>query len=98
VGEFEDTLPSFFSESRPTASVINYDADLYSSTICALKSSKSVIDENTILIFDEFLINESWENDEYRALSDFCAIVACTYEVIAVSFFSKQVAVKLIGI
>jgi hypothetical protein len=60
VGRFEDTLPVFFSESRPTASLINFDADLYSSTICALNFSKSVMDKDTILIFDEFIINESW--------------------------------------
>ena len=74
VGKFEDTLPVFFSESRPIASVINFDADLYSSTICALNFSKSVIDKDTILIFDELIINESWEQDEFRALNEFCSI------------------------
>ncbi|MDA9625216.1 tetratricopeptide repeat protein [Luminiphilus sp.] len=98
VGKFEDTLPVFFSEHRPTASVINFDADLYSSTICALNFSKAVMDKDTILIFDEFIINESWEQDEFRALNEFCSINHHSYEVIAVSFFSKQVAVKLIGI
>jgi tetratricopeptide (TPR) repeat protein len=98
VGKFEDTLPVFFSESRPMASVINFDADLYSSTICALNFSKSVMDKDTILIFDEFIINESWEQDESKALNEFCTINHCSYEVIAVSFFTKQVAVKLIDI
>ena len=98
VGKFEDTLPVFFSESRPTASVINFDADLYSSTICALNFSKSVMDKDTILIFDEFIINESWEQDEFKALNEFCSINHFSYEVIAISFFTKQVAVKLIGI
>ena len=28
VGKFEDTLPSFFAEERPLASIINFDADL----------------------------------------------------------------------
>ena len=69
VGKFEDTLPVFFSESRPTASVINFDADLYSSTICALNFSKSVMDKDTILIFDELIMNESWEKDEFKALN-----------------------------
>ena len=32
VGKFEDTLPKYFSKSCPTASVINFYADLYSST------------------------------------------------------------------
>ena len=98
VGKFEDTLPVFFAESRPIASVINYDADLYSSTICALNFSKQVIDKDTILIFDEFIINPSWEQDEFKALNEFCSINQYSYEVIAVSFFTKQVAVKLIGI
>ncbi len=97
-GKFEDTLPVFFSESRPVASVINFDADLYSSTICALNFSKSVMDKDTILIFDEFIINESWEQDEFKALNEFCSINHISYEVIAVSFSTKQVAVKLIGI
>ena len=98
VGKFEDTLPLFFQKTRPLASLINFDADLYSSTICALTLAKPVIDEDTILIFDEFLMNESWEQDEFKALEEFCSINNCDYEVLAVSFFTKQVAVKLLGI
>ena len=98
VGKFEDTLPTFFSENRPIASLINFDADLYSSTICALNNSKSIMDRDTILIFDEFIINDSWEQDEFKALNEFCLLNNFQYEVIAVSFFTKQVAIKLIGI
>jgi tetratricopeptide (TPR) repeat protein len=98
VGKFEDTLPRFFTEKRPMASIINFDADLYSSTICALNFAKPVIDKHTILIFDEFIINKNWEQDEYKALEEFCFNNKCTYEVLAVSFFTKQVAVKLDGI
>ena len=98
VGKFNDTLPVFFSESRPIASVINFDADLYSSTICALNFSKAVMDKDTILIFDELIMNESWEQDEFKALTEFCSMNQYSYQVIAISFFTKQVAVKLIGI
>ena len=98
VGKFEDTLPGFFSESRPMASVINFDADLYSSTICALNFSKSVIDKDTVLVFDELLMNDSWEEDEFKALNEFCSINHCSYEVLAISFFTKQVAVRLTDI
>ena len=97
-GKFEETLPTFYSKPRPMASIINFDADLYSSTLCALNYSKPVIDKETILIFDEFLINENWEHDEYKALNEFCANNNLTYEVLAVSYMTKQVAVKLIGI
>ena len=97
-GKFEDTLPIFFSKNRPIASVMNFDADLYSSTICALNYSKNVMDKNTILIFDELLMNESWENDEFKALNEFCSANNLSYQVIAISFYTKQVAVKLIGL
>ena len=98
VGKFEDTLPGFFAETRPMASIINFDADLYSSTICALNYAKPVIDKHTILIFDEFLSNENWEQDEFKALEEFCANNHYAYDVLAISFFTKQAAIKIIGI
>ena len=79
------------------ASIINFDADLYSSTICALNYSRPVIDQHTILIFDEFIINKNWEQDEYKALNEFCFNNNFTYEVLAISFFTKQAAVRLTG-
>ena len=95
VGMFEDTLPGFFNEKRPMASMINFDADLYSSTLCALNYSAPVIDEKTILVFDEFIMNENWEQDEYKALNEFCDNNGYHYKVIAASFFTKQVALRL---
>ena len=56
------------------------------------------MDKDTILIFDEFIINEIWEQDEFKALNEFCSINHFSYEVIAISFTTKQVAVKLIDI
>jgi len=95
VGKFEDTLPKFFSKKRSVASLINFDADLYSSTICALNNAKDIIDEDTILVFDEFLMNDSWEEDEYKALEEFCNNFNFSYDVLAVSFYTKQIGVKL---
>ena len=97
-GMFEETLPKFFSKARPMASIINFDADLYSSTICALNYSKPVIDKNTILIFDEFIVHQNWEDDEYKALNDFCSDNNLNYEVLAVSYSTYQTAIRLIDI
>ena len=66
-----------------------------SSTLCALNYSNKVIDEKTILIFDEFIINDKWEQDEFKALNEFCNNLGFSYEVLAISFTTKQVAVKL---
>ena len=85
----------FFAKKRPVASLINFDADLYDSTLCALNHCKSIIDNKTLLIFDEFIMNENWEKDEFRALNDFCETYKFKYHVIAVCLFSQQVAVKI---
>jgi tetratricopeptide (TPR) repeat protein len=95
VGEFNDTLPKFFEKPRPKASLINFDADLYSSTLCALMNAKPVIDTDTILVFDEFIVNQNWQEDEFKALNEFCILKGFTYEVLIISLFTKQVVVRL---
>ena len=95
VGEFSETLPKFFAKKRPLASLINFDADLYSSTLCALNSSLPVIDGKTVLVFDELIVNHQWENDEYKALVEFCTNHKFNFEVHMVSLFTKQVVVTL---
>jgi hypothetical protein len=41
-------------------------------------------------------MNPNWEEDEFKALEEFCLENKLSYRVIAVSFFTKQVAVRLI--
>ena len=95
VGEFEDTLPGFFSKPRKKAGLINFDADLYSSTIAALSNAKHVIDDQTVIIFDEFIVNNDWENDEYKAFLEFCDANKFSFKVDAVSLFTKQVVCRI---
>ena len=54
-----------------------------------------VIDDNTILIFDNFFMSYNWEKDEFLALSEFCEENKLLYEVIEICLFSRQVAVRL---
>ena len=95
VGEFNETLPKFFAKKRPKASLLNFDADLYSSTLCALNHSLPVVDAKTVLVFDELIVNQEWENDEYKALIEFCALHKLEFEVHMVSLFTKQVGITL---
>jgi len=96
-GEFKTTLPTFFSKKRPMASIIHFDADLYSSTSCALTYCRDVIDEKTILLFDEFLeiLHRDWELDEHKAFMEFCKKFNLTYEVLVASFRTLQVIIKI---
>ena len=62
---------------------------------------KHIVISHLIELYDdgnEFIINKNWEQDEYKALEEFCANNHYTYEVLAISFFTKQVAVKIVGI
>ena len=52
-GWFNETLPKYEPPKRDVA-VINMDADLYSSTILALRALKDVFTTGTYLYFDEF--------------------------------------------
>ena len=40
-------------------------------------------------------MNDNWEEDEYKALNEFCNKEEFNYEVLAFSLSTKQVAVKL---
>ena len=43
-------------------------------------------------------MNKIWEQDEYKAVNEFCSKNNLTYEVLAVSYMTKQVSVKLVGV
>ena len=55
-----------------------------------------MIDHQTTLVFDEFIVNNNWEQDEFKALNEFCEENSFIYEVVAVSLFTKQVVCRLV--
>ena len=55
----------------------------------------SVIDAKTVLVFDELIVNNDWENDEYKALNEVRIEHKIMYKVRAVSLFTKQAVVTL---
>ena len=40
-------------------------------------------------------MNENWEEDEFKALNEFSDNLGISYEVLAFSLSTKQVAIKL---
>lgn len=74
VGLFNDTLPDFKKEiGDSNITLLHVDCDLYSST-------KTIFDElvnnirDTIVIFDELIIYETFENHEIKAFWEFLQI------------------------
>ncbi len=95
VGWFEDSLPPFLAERREPVRFVNVDSDIYSSARTVLTALADRIRPGSVVVFDEYIGNRSWREDEYRAFQEFVAAYGVAYEYIAVSPFTKQVAVRI---
>lgn len=92
-GWFEDTLPAFLA-TRPGEPVrfANIDSDIYSSARTVLQALGRRIGPGTVLVFDEFIGNRTWRQDEFRAFHEFAAGFGVRGQIIAVNPACKQVA------
>jgi len=96
-GWFADTLPGFLAAHPEPVRFVNIDSDLYSSAKTVLTALAGRIGSGTVLVFDEFIGNRSWRDDEYRAFAEFVAATGVGYRVIAVNPAGKQVALAVTG-
>ena len=49
----------------------------------------------TVILFDEFIGYKSWQDDEFKAFTEAAKKYSWDYEIILVSFATKQAAVKI---
>jgi tetratricopeptide (TPR) repeat protein len=97
VGLFSETLPGFL-ESHPGLPIcfMNIDCDLYSSTRDVLDSVFDRVVPGTVIIFDEYVINPHWKEDEYRAFQEAAEKYGWKYEYIGISLVSQQAVVRIV--
>jgi tetratricopeptide (TPR) repeat protein len=98
VGWFEDSLPPFLSAHLGPVRFVNVDSDIYASARTVLTALADRVRPGTVIVFDEYIGNHSWRDDEYRAFQEFAAENAVRYEYFAASPYTKQVAVRILGI
>lgn len=65
-GLFADSLPRYFGPNADPLAFIHMDADLYTSTLDALQLCNSLIVPGTVILFDEYVMDE--RDDEHHAL------------------------------
>jgi hypothetical protein len=65
-GWFKDTVAPFVTAHNRPLPFLHMDADLYSSTLDVLIPANNLIVPGTVLLFDEYVINNN--DDEHRAL------------------------------
>jgi len=94
-GWFDATLPKFLVNHSDNVRLINIDCDIYSSTKTVLDLLAKRIVKGTVIIFDEYIGNQHWQDDEFKAFQEAVKDYGWSYEYIAFSFFTKQVVVLI---
>jgi hypothetical protein len=95
-GWFEETLTLFLEKHEEDVALINIDCDIYSSTKTVLDLLSPRIKKGTIIIFDEYIGNLHWEEDEHKAFMESIDTYHWNYEYLFYSAYSKQVVVVII--
>ncbi|MFZ9643191.1 MAG: tetratricopeptide repeat protein [Candidatus Methylopumilus sp.] len=94
-GWFDASLPAFLASNTQQARLINIDCDIYSSTKTVLDLLAPRIVAGTVIIFDEYIGNQHWREDEFKAFQQAVKTYGWQYEYLAFSFFTKQVVVRI---
>ena len=94
-GWFEETLPRFIENHPEPVRFLNIDCDIYSSTKTVLDLLAKQIISGTVIVFDEYIVNENWREDEFKAFQESVLTYGWKYEYLYFSFFTKQVVVRM---
>lgn len=97
-GWFEDSLPAFIQKETGPIRFMNIDCDLYSSTKTVLDALAKQIVVGTVIVFDEYIGNTSWRDDEYKAFTEAAQTYGWTHEILSFSFVTKQVVIRILSI
>lgn len=94
-GWFDDTLAPFLAAHPGAVRLVNVDSDIYRSARLVLFALAPRLRPGSIVVFDEFIGNRTWAEDEYKAWGEFAAAFGVAAEIIALSPFTKQVAFRI---
>lgn len=97
-GWFQDTLPGFVASQQEKLRFMHVDCDLYSSTRTVLEGLRPLLQVGTVLLFDEYLGFEDYEQHEFRAWHEFAERHGIAYEYIAFELIAKQAAVRVMAL
>jgi len=95
VGWFENTLPGFLEKYDEPVKFINIDCDIYSSTKTILDQLAPRMVAGSVILFDEYIGNEHWREDEYKAFQEAVEKYGWVYEYLCFSIYTKQVVVRI---
>jgi predicted O-methyltransferase YrrM len=94
-GWFENTLPAFLRDQPEPVRFVNIDCDIYSSARTVLTALADRLQPGSIVVFDEYIGNQTWREHEYKAFQELVAETGMRYEYIAACPFTRQVAIRI---
>lgn len=94
-GWFEESLPEFLSQHKETVSLLHIDCDLFSSTQTVLSQLANRLKAGTIIVFDDFLGFEGFEQHEFKAFSEFSSQHGLKFRLLSYAALSREVAFQL---
>jgi predicted O-methyltransferase YrrM len=95
VGLFEETLPPFAHGLREAPRLIHIDSDLYSSARAVLETLGPIVAPGCVIVFDEYIGNANWREDEFKAFREAAERFAWSYEYLAFSWITGQAAIRI---
>lgn len=96
VGLFEDTLPGFLDEHPGPVDLAHVDCDLYSATVTVLAQVGPRLRPGAVVVFDEYFNHQNWEIGEHQAWVEHVERTGLTFEYVAYTHDSEQVAVQVL--
>ena len=92
-GLFDDTLEPFLETHPGDIRFCNIDCDIHASTVTVLDAIAPRIKPGSVLVFDEYLINSTWREDEHLAFCQAVKKYGWKYRYLAFGIVTKQAAV-----
>lgn len=95
VGAFADALPAFAASLDRSPAFVHIDSDLYDSARETLDALGPSLASGAVLLFDEYLGNASWRDDEHRAFTGWVSREGWSWQALSCSLATGQVALRL---
>ena len=97
-GWFEHSLPDFLARYQGPVSLVHIDCDLYSSTRTVLSLLADRLTVGSVIVFDDFLGFDSFEQHEFKAFLEFTEQYGFEFKLLSYVALSREVAFQLVSL
>jgi Flp pilus assembly protein TadD len=94
-GWFEDTLSGFAENLEIPIALLHIDCDLYSSTRTVLAELGPKLVPGSLVVFDDFLAYEGYEEHEFRAAQEYFESALLSFELAGAVLLGRSVAYRV---